>query len=294
MNKVIQAIARPTKLLSGKLAPGSVIQAGTSVSETVQIVGVSILRVRALITGADGTLTVELLNDIDAQNPLSFPPARSVAVNNGVESVLELDNILGERYVRIRISVPSGPANATVSYVYIGYGESVAAPERLFRVSDEFNRPNNTTAYSALHRIAESTSDTATVPLRSLAVGASAGGKGIIRFIALSTSNANFTPNVRLHFYTSPQPPTAIAGDGSTMAMFYNNRQVYLGSVTMPTLQSLGGTGSTIAIVERDDVLLPFVCASNDDKIYYAIQILSAATPAANQSFRLVVSGLQL
>lgn len=162
-----------------------------------------------------------------------------------------------------------------------------------FNSSDTFTRPANTTAYAANDRLSATTSDTDTTALRSFTAARVAGGKGVLTSCVVSSDLTTFLPRLRIHLYTTGAPTTAIAGDNSAYAHYYANEGERIGWFDMPALALPGGTGTDMVRALRDDLFIPFDAAASVTAIYYAIEVLDAATPSSGQSFTLEFGGIQ-
>lgn len=159
------------------------------------------------------------------------------------------------------------------------------------RVSDAFTRPADVNAYAANDRVSATTSDTGTTPLRGLQVGRIPAGTGWITGIRLWTNNVTaMTPNIRVHFFTVAAPATALAGDNAQVAVVYANREQRFAVHDLDNLATPAGTGSDVSIIQDLTVRIPFECAAEDKKIYYALETLDAFTPASGQAFFLEVA----
>lgn len=147
-----------------------------------------------------------------------------------------------------------------------GYIQSVSA----FDVSADFTRPNDTTAYTALDQVSDSTSAptsfTATLARNS-------GGTGVIRRIILTYSTVPATsPNFLLRVFRSTYTNT---NDNSAMVLSDADAKLVLGAVY------LGGSptaNAATSLTYQADVCIPFAAAAS---IFYSLQTLNAYTPAA-------------
>jgi hypothetical protein len=151
---------------------------------------------------------------------------------------------------------------------------------------DEFTRPNDANAYLANDVVSEDTNDTATTALRGLTLARKVGGGGYITFWELAVDHTTFLPRVRVHLYTHAAPVSALPGDNTLMVRKYANMPQKIGSFDLPALTLPGGAGAhDMVYALRDDLRIPFKCATADTKVYYRYEVLDAATPAANKKF---------
>lgn len=164
-----------------------------------------------------------------------------------------------------------------------GFGQTV-------QVADEFTRPANVTAYAAGDAVAAATTDTATTPLRALAVGRIFGGTGYITRLRLWTDQAANVATFRVHFYKVAAPTTAVVGDNEQMTLKYTNFLERIGHVDLPAMKtSTVATNSTAAETGDLSLRMAFACAAANRNLYYRIETLSVFVPASGQKFYLEV-----
>lgn len=153
-----------------------------------------------------------------------------------------------------------------------------------FRRQDVFTRPANTTAYAANDVIAATTSDTGTTPLRGVLLGDVANLAFWLVYLRLDTDLDTFTPTVRIHFYNTDQPGTAVNGDNAAYTKVYANVDEYLGFADFPALADVGDHASAT----NDTVRLQLLPKSGSTLVYYRLEIISGTpTPGSAQSFTL-------
>lgn len=150
-------------------------------------------------------------------------------------------------------------------------------------VTDDFQRPNDATAYAANDRIASTTSNTGTTPLRGLALLRVAAGTAYLTYWRLVVDHTTFLATIRVHLFKTAAPATAVNGDNAAFVKSYANNPNYIGSFDLPTLALPAGADMVETV--RDDLRLPIHAAGGDTNIYYALEILAAATPAALKHF---------
>lgn len=164
-----------------------------------------------------------------------------------------------------------------------GFGQTV-------QVADEFTRPADTTAYAAGDAVAAATTDTATTPLRSLALGRIFGGTGYITKVRLWTDQAANVARYRIHLYKVAAPTTAVVGDNVQMTLKYTNFLERVGHIDLPAMAtSTVATNSTAAEASDASLRMAFACAAASRTLYYRIETLSVFTPASGQKFYLEV-----
>jgi hypothetical protein len=147
------------------------------------------------------------------------------------------------------------------------------------KVTAEFNRPANTTAYVSNDVVSNST----TAPtLLEFDVARVPGGSGDILQFKIETNDVTDTSRYVLHLFNAPV--TAI-NCNSPMLIRWADRAARVGSIYFDALRT-SGSGSGAAWQESDRVL-SFICAENDTKLYGILETLTARTPASGQSFSL-------
>lgn len=156
-------------------------------------------------------------------------------------------------------------------------------------VNDTFTRPANTTAYSANYAVAAATTDTGTTVLRSLGVARVNGGSGYITGIRVWTGHTGISPRIRVHFYSTNAPPTAVPGDGSGMTVMFANAAYRIGHYDLPAMNS-GTSGSDASWSSDISLRMPFVCWSGTTNLYYRLETLDAFTPASGDNWFISVA----
>jgi hypothetical protein len=160
----------------------------------------------------------------------------------------------------------------------------------IFKVGDETTRPADATAYAAGDAVAAAVTDTATTPLRSLAVARFVGGSGYLTKFRLLTDQVGCVAQMRVHFYTLAVPTGAVVGDNVQMTLLYLNKACRIGHLDFPALAtSTIPTSSTAAAAQNYVDRIPFQCEAADLNIYYRLETLSIFTPANSQKFYLEV-----
>jgi len=167
-------------------------------------------------------------------------------------------------------------------------------------ISDTFTRPADTTAYLIGDVIAATISNTATTPLRSLALARVAGEPFNIRGVSVATNKTDFLATLRVHFYSvadpaaAPNSGTALVGDNIPFVQTYNNILTRIGYVDLPALalQHTAGDNYTIASAADDKLVKPaagtgFPSGAASLLVFYRLEITGGAsiTPISGQSF---------
>jgi hypothetical protein len=169
---------------------------------------------------------------------------------------------------------------------YDGQDQVLPTVGVMIEARDAFARPANATAYDANDVLAESASTTATSRLRGLPLARHLGGGGYLVFWSVSVNDTGMTPRIRVHLYTVTQPTSALNGDNVVFVQLAANAPQWVASFDLPALALSAGAGADMTRATRDDLRIPFVCATNDDKVYYRYELLDADTPAAGDWIR--------
>jgi hypothetical protein len=159
------------------------------------------------------------------------------------------------------------------------FSNSVLTPSSL-------TRPADTTAYSALDTVSDSTSAPTVMEFTGMA--RANGGTGTIVKARLVTDQSTNAARFRVHlFHTSP---TAI-NDNSPFTFLAADRNKRVGTIDFPAMAT-EGTGSDGASAMRpsaDGAYAPpnlwYKCAAEDTKLYGILETLDAFTPASGQLF---------
>lgn len=275
--------------LAGGLAPGALIAEDAVVSEVRRIAGAASFRVRAKFSQA-GVLRVVLLRH-DQSTEIADPAAQSVAIVADTLATIEFTGLIGETYVLIEFTAGSGiPEDAEVDSVEVytspnsdaGGVALLAGEAHVGEVGGSLvvNRDNFDALaagdYAANDVIAADANTTATTPLRGITVARVAGGAGYLVAARATNEVAAWAAGVRLDLYTVAAPTTALTGDNVASAPKFANDPQYVGSIEFATMAS--PTGSDLRRGNRDDIRIPFQCATGDAKLYYRVVTLAAET----------------
>lgn len=163
-------------------------------------------------------------------------------------------------------------------------GQDVVAGQSAITVSQEVTRPANTTAYTALDAISDSTS--APTALSFALAGRGSGQYGMIVKALLLTDQKTCTARLRLHLFQTA--PTAI-NDNSPYLTLYANAAIWVGQIDFPALATEDPSNSTCAVAQQLSQPLPYLCAANgaaaDTTLYGLLEAIDAFTPASGQKF---------
>ncbi len=105
--------------LGEDLAPGTVIANGVTNKVLVAILGSRVVRIRARVSVAGGTLKARFVNPVDHQTEYTTGNPADVALVAGVENVMNV-TVAGEHYLSVQIT--SGGAGMVVDYADVLQG----------------------------------------------------------------------------------------------------------------------------------------------------------------------------
>lgn len=155
---------------------------------------------------------------------------------------------------------------------------------KAYRSIVSFNRPNNTTGYTALDVVGSGTG-----AIHTLSTIGPSGGFVLIQSMALLIANTSVPAGMgafRVHLYNAS--PTAIL-DNAAFDLVSADRVAYMGFVDLPAPQDLGST--LYAQVDYPGRLIKLAAASTS--LFAQIQTLGAYTPAALTTYELRMSTLE-
>lgn len=163
-------------------------------------------------------------------------------------------------------------------------GGSLTVDGKAYRSTVSFNRPANTTAYSAGDVIGGASSAIHTLS----AVGPS-GGFILLQSMALLIGNAAVPVGMggfRVHIYSTS--PTAVA-DNAVFNLSSAERAAYMGFVDLGTPQGLGGT-----IYTQTDYIGRLVkLAAASTSLFVEIETRGGYTPESGTAYELRMSALE-
>lgn len=153
---------------------------------------------------------------------------------------------------------------------------------RIKRVAGSLIRPNDTTAYSALDCINDSSSAGTLQSIENCA--RISGGAGYIVYARLTTNNKNNTARHKVHIYS--QSVSAV-NDNAGFPILWANRAKKVCEITLDAMSTENSGASDAANVQKTDLFIPFECAAGSRSLYYMIETLDARTPSAQEEFYL-------
>lgn len=175
-----------------------------------------------------------------------------------------------------------GAANIAQSLaVNIATDQVVPVTGRANRAEAVFNRPANTTAYTA--RDAVTNSEASNTPNLVFDLARANGGSGIITKVRLVTNHATNANGVIFRLWLYTVNTAAVAGDNAPYTVLWANRAVRVGYIDLPGLTTEGGVSDSAMTLQQTS--LSFNCAAADTKLYGILQTLGGFTPASGQSF---------
>lgn len=151
--------------------------------------------------------------------------------------------------------------------------------------TQSFQRPNNTTAYTAGDVVSDSA--TSFTPILKFPIARAAGGAGYIVKAQLDTNLKTYLSQMRLYLFTR-QAGIVVAGDNVAGTQLFANQPYALGYLDFPTLVSGAGAGSTGATALFTGNV-EFRCEAGDDSVYGYLVDATGGTPAAFQTFAIQV-----
>lgn len=156
----------------------------------------------------------------------------------------------------------------------------------LARISVEFTRPADTTAYTAGDVVSNSTSATTLMTLtNALRV---AGGSGYIVRASLTTDKKSITPRFRVHLFNASNP--TVAADNVAHKELYADASKRLGYFDLPAMTTATDTTSSDMSRAMDNTLRhAIVAAAGSRDIYAMLEALDAFTPASGEKFTLAL-----
>lgn len=154
--------------------------------------------------------------------------------------------------------------------------------------SATFTRPNNSTPYVIGQLVANSTTAGSVVPLSFPGAVIAQGCVSLLRSVRIrksgtTTANASF----RVHFFNAS--PTSAAGDGATFATTGSASMLARFDVSTDQAYSDGANGRGKSM-QGDDVEFTI---SSGNTLYALIEARGAYTPAANETFDVVLELLR-
>jgi hypothetical protein len=179
------------------------------------------------------------------------------------------------------IPVTTATATAGASEVHVG-----EVGGNLVRVSTEFTRPADTTAYTAGDVVSDSTSATTPIALAS-AVRVNAGSGYIVR-ASLTTDKKSITPRFRVHLFNASNP--TVAADNVAYKEVYADASKRLGYFDLPAMTTATDTTSSDMSRSSDVTMRHAVVAAAATRTLYAVlEALDAFTPASGEKFTLTL-----
>ena len=198
----------------------------------------------------------------------------------------------------IGISVGEVPVSAAAPFPVTGAsggsGGALEASEahvgeiggNLIRVSVEFTRPSDTTAYTAGDVVSNSTSATTLLALAN-AVRVNAGSGYIVR-ASLTTDKKSITPRFRIHLFNASDP--TVAADNVAHKELYADAGKRLGYFDLPAMTTATDTTNSDMSRAVDNTLRHAVIAAAATRTLQALpEVLDAFTPASGQKFTLTL-----
>ena len=164
-------------------------------------------------------------------------------------------------------------------------GSSLTVDGKAYRSTIAFNRPSNTTAYTA----GDVVGATGGSAIHTLTTAGPSGGYILIQSIAMATHDTSVPAGMasfRIHFYNAS--PTAIA-DNAAFNLLTADHAKYLGYVDLPTPQDFGSSIYTQTDYPGRLVKL----AASSTSLFIEIETKGAFTPVSAVTFDLAILTLE-
>lgn len=238
--------------VNGTLGVGGVAAAGTAIASAgkpILVAGTDGANSRAVLTGTDGRLSVNLAQAAGAA--LAAAPAGTVPVYDAA--------------------------------VLAALGAPLRASGLVVRASASFTREANTTAYAAGDVI--SSGAAVAVPNNALAVGRINGGTGYITGLRVAMNDKSKTPSIIVQLYNAAD--ATISGDNLPgRSPLYVDESKYIATVSLPAMTTgADATNATESATEVNDIRIPFVCAAGTTNVWAVVLAGSAFTPISASQF---------
>lgn len=268
--------------------------AGTTMA-TDDISGVQYPRVK-VSWGVDGSAV-----DASATNPLPVQATQSGTWNiNNVSGTISLPTGAA---TETTLSGMSGKLPATLGQKTMANSMSVAiasdqgnvpviSNNSEVRISANFTRPADTTAYAAGDLVANSTTAGSVVPLTFTNAIRTAGDCVRIERVRIEKTSTSLTnASFRLHLFEASPTPT-VGDNGAFNAsgvLATNNVLNYVGAfnVTMTNSGSDGAAGFGVPITGAAITISP----TSGTSVYGFIEVTAAYTPTSGETFYAVIEG---
>ena len=182
-------------------------------------------------------------------------------------------------------------ANISVTPLVGGSAVSTTNPVpvmgNLTITSGSFARPADTTAYAVGDMVANSTSAAGLVTLAN--VTRTAGGTGYITRATIVTDHKANPSSYRVHLFNNAT--VTISNDNAPFRELYADMAKKVGSFVLgPMSTPADTTNSTISRAEDNNLRVPFQCEAGSRDLHFALEILTANTPASGANITLRVA----
>lgn len=156
---------------------------------------------------------------------------------------------------------------------------------RLRRVSAEFTRPADTTAYTAGDVVSDNA--TTTTPLEIQNAARVTAGSGYIVKCRVVTDKKSITPRMRVHVYNAVDP--TVSADNAPHKELYADTVKHAATIDLPVMTTpVDTTNSTLSRASDATIRQPFVCATGTSSLWVVLEAIDAFTPASGQKFTVV------
>lgn len=149
-------------------------------------------------------------------------------------------------------------------------------------------RPADTTAYTALDTVADSTSAATVITFTNMA--RANGGSGYITKALLKTDQSTNVASFRLHLYNAA--PGTLINDNAAFTDLWVDNAAYIGYIDFDPC-STETASSTAAKSLNNSIRLAFVCGGSTTSLFGVLQTRTAFTPASAQNFLIKLTAEQ-
>ena len=246
--------------------------------------------------------------------------ADNIQVTQGIGTVMATDDVSGIQYPRVKISwgidgsavdaSATNPFPVTTTQLPTTLGQKTAANSTSvilasdqgnvpvisnnseIRISANFTRPADTTAYAAGDLVANNTTAGSVVPLSFANVVRTAGDCVRIERVRIEKSGTSLTnASFRLHLFEASPTPTV--GDNGVFnnagALATNNILNYAGS--FPVVMTVSGSDGAMGIGIPTTGTGVTISPTSGTTVYGFLEVTAAYTPASGEVFYAVLEG---
>jgi hypothetical protein len=215
--------------------------------------------------------------------------ADNIQVSQGVGTTMATDDVSGVQYPRVKVSwgVDGSAVDASAANQF-----PVQSNNSEVRITAQFTRPADTTAYAAGDLVANNTTAGSVVPLTFTNAVRSSGDCVRIERVRIEKSSTSLTnASFRLHLFEASPTPTV--GDNGV----YNNAGVLatnnvLNMVgTFPVSMTWSGSDGAIGVGVPTTGSGATACPTSGTSLFGFLEVTAAYTPTSGETFYVVIEG---